>query len=180
MLPDRFRIAMFNRIGTGPYFEPVKIDKSGSEWLIVERLGTSGEHLVISDASTQQSPNGNEAPSDLTENNTLFGILIEAAADGQEATFLFTRNLVGNQAVNGNFFPADGYARIETSPNGILLSVAGRHAHEAVPGPGGPVFRHIPEPTPANAGEALNWHFDAAMRPWSGQSLDEPAHMELI
>jgi len=180
MLPDKFRIAMFNRIGTGPYFEPIKIYKSDVEWLIVERLGTSGEHLLISDASTQQEGNRRHAPSDLAENNTLFGILIEQAPDGSEATFIFTRNLFGSQKVKGNFFPADGYARIETSPHGIRLSVAGRHSHETVSGPSGPVTKHLPEPIPANAGSALNWHFDAVMRPWSGQVLDEPAHLELI
>ncbi|TYC51316.1 hypothetical protein FMN50_22515 [Rhodobacterales bacterium] len=180
MLPDKFRVAMFNRLGLGPYFQPARIETDLEEWLIVERFGRNGEYLVVSTAGTEQDPASFQAPPDLVEHKSMLGILIDIALDGEGATFLFTRNLVGNQVVKGSFFPADGYVTLERHQSGIRLTAAGRHAHDISSGPRGPVFKHIPEPTPAAEGEARNWHFDAVMRPWVMQSLEEPAHLELI
>lgn len=184
MLPDKFRIAMFNRLGIGPYFLPARTDKSAEEWLIIERSGTNGDYLVISNAEATEASTGYEAPADLVETRSIFGILIDIAPSGEEATFLFTRNLVGEQSVSGHFFPADGYATLERYRGQIQLRAAGRYAHETDgktrSGIRGPAFRHIPEPTPAAHGTARNWHCNAIMRPWINQCLDEPAHLELL
>jgi hypothetical protein len=165
MMKDKFRIAMLNRLSLAPYYDPTQTDSSGWEWLIVERSGTL---LTISDGSAEACGRESAAPDTLVANNTLAAVLIESGPDTD--SFLFMRHLPPPSRTEGNFFPADGYARLFTNAQGQLqMQAHGRHALQSEIRHGKSVFIDVALP-PAHFPGALSWHFDAEQKPWSQQS----------
>ena len=161
-----FRIAMLNRISLAPYYTPSVPDASGHEWLIVERAGPL---LSISDGTIAATGAEKEAPGDLSANNTLVSVLIEPG-DAID-TFLFVRHLPAPATTAGNFFPADGYARLGTSPAGAFtLNAHGRHSQLQELRGAHLVLIDLAIP-PAGFAGARTWHLDAVQKPWSQQSL---------
>ncbi len=140
MLATNFRVAMHNTIRIAPsYDRPDLTNPPGNEWLIVERSGADGEVLTISDAGpilgTATAPDG------LSENNSMFGVLLHENEIGNDAVFVLARHLPVGGTVPGSFFPADGYARVSETCAGLHLRAAGRHAHDAA-------GDDIPDPAP--------------------------------
>jgi hypothetical protein len=173
MLPANFKLAMFNEIQTGPYEEPGTVGAKGIEWLIVERAGPV---IQISDGNKQPSPASEVAPPDLGPNNTLVGLRIDTDVERGDETFLLVRRLPTGVETSGNFFPADGFARISVEGNQIRLKVHGRHYHHQEVRNGQPILVDIAIPPaaalqPGGSGGGINWHFDAERRPWVGEAL---------
>lgn len=165
MIADKFRIAMLNRLSLAPYYAPTQSDSSGWEWLIVER---DGPLLTISDGSAEATGQETHAPEGLFANNTLVAVLIDP--NEHFDSFLFMRHLPPPTRTEGNFFPADGYARLYTNAQGqIQMKAHGRHALQSEIRHGKSVFIDVSLP-PADFPGALSWHFDAEQRPWSQPS----------
>lgn len=113
MLATNFRVAMHNTIRIAPsYDRPDLTNPPGNEWLIVERSGADGEVLTISDAGTAPGTPPATAPDGLSENNSMFGVLLHENEIGDDAVFVLARHLPPGGTVPGSFFPADGYARV--------------------------------------------------------------------
>lgn len=165
MIKNKFRIAMLNRLSLAPYYDPTHADSTGWEWLIVERDDTL---LTISDGSAEATGQESKAPDALFANNTLAAVLIDPNADYD--SFLFMRHIPPPARTEGNFFPADGYARLFTNAQGQLqMQAHGRHALQSEIRHGKSVFIDVSLP-PADFPGALSWHFDAEQKPWSQQS----------
>ncbi|MBR9891373.1 hypothetical protein GYB14_06730 [bacterium] len=162
-----FRIAMFNELTTGPYARPDQVDRTGTEWLIVERSGPGGTILQVSDGAGSAEPPDGSAPADLTARNTLVGILAEDdLSDPVNVRFLFVRVLPPATKTDGVFFPADGYAELALTEDGVIsLHAVGRHFHTTGAVGGATVLADVPYPAQGAQG-GLNWHFDATRRPW--------------
>ncbi len=155
MLLRNFKVAMHNEIGIAPdYFRPHVITIISHEWLIVERYGTEGEMLTISDAGSSPSTAPSQAPAGLSPNNTMFGVLLHEDSANNEAVFLMVRHLPTGESVPGSFFPVDGCVRIVDC--GMVMRTGGRHAHNA----GG---EDNPDPSP---GQGFAWHFNAKRVRW--------------
>ena len=167
MLPANFKLAMFNEIDTGPYDEPGTMVGKGIEWLIVERTGSV---IQISDGDKDAEPGSEIAPPDLGPNNTLVGLRIETDVERGDETFLLVRRLPRGVKTNGQFFPADGYARVSAAGNQIRMKVHGRHFHFTEHRNGSPIPIDVAIP-PVNGDGGRNWHFDAERRPWVSESL---------
>lgn len=173
MLPLRFRVALFNHIGTGPFEFPGTVSDEGIEWLIVERIG---DHLLVSDASPNAVNTDRfsdaQAPDNLRANNTQVGIRIETQRDTGALVFLLLRHLPDGLMTQGTFFPADGYARLGVDPDGYpRLEAHGRHYHRVRQNRGISMRYDAGVPLVPDAPGALNWHFNATHRPWIGEQL---------
>ncbi len=162
MLPLNFRIAMFNRLGVGPYEHPGTIDRSSEEWLIVERRDL---FLKISRGSLPASPACLEAPEDITVDNTLFGQFVESNSDTNEDVFLLTRGAARRSGRSKNFFPASGYARLSKMAGKIKLAAHGRQflRTEPIPARGA---TSLMSPQLEQETKSFNWHFDAIQYYW--------------
>lgn len=94
MLATNFRVAMHNTIRIAPsYDRPDLTNPPGNEWLIVERSGADGEVLTISDAGTAPGTPPATAPDGLSENNSMFGVLLHENEIGDDAVFVLARHL---------------------------------------------------------------------------------------
>lgn len=164
MIDKSFKVAMHNRITTAGYFTPHLTGSPGAEWLIVERSGVDGEILTISDAGGAPTVPPAEAPATLTENNSMFAVLLYE--ENREAVFLLIRHLPAGATVSGNFFPVDGCVRLTEECNGLFMRASGRHAHDAV-------RNDIPNPpNPPDPGTSVfSWHFDAKRINWVNQNF---------
>ena len=160
MLANNFRVAMHNTIAIASYDRPDLTNPPGHEWLIVERSGTDGEVLTISDAGGAPAAPPATAPAGLTENNSMYGVLLYENEHGNDAVFLLVRHLPAGGSVPGDFFPADGCARVSETCGGLHLRTAGRHAHD---GDG----NDIPDPAP---NQGFSWHFDAWRVNWPNET----------
>lgn len=160
MVARNLRVAMHNILALAPYERPDNRGGPLIEWLVVERSGADGERLTISDAGSAPSTAPADAPSGLTPNNTMYGLLLHENEIGDDAVFLLARHLPAGVTVEGSFFPADGYARLSSYCFGLQLRAAGRHAHDGA-------GQDIPDPAP---GEGLSWHFDAKRVRWVNES----------
>ena len=160
MLDQSFKVAMHNAIAMAGYFTPHNILNSGHEWLIVERSGSEGDILTISDAGGATSVPPTDAPASLSENNSMYGILLYE--EEREAVFLLVRHLPAGGIVPGSFFPADGCAILTEECNGFFMRASGRHAHDAT---GNDI------PNPPVGGPGFAWHFDAKRVNWVNQNF---------
>ena len=161
MLATNFRVAMHNNISFASYTRPDQTNNPGNEWLIVERSGADGEVLTISDAGGAGPSPPASAPDGLTENNSMYGLLLHENEIGNDAVFLLVRHIPPGGTVPGTFFPVDGYARVSEPCSGLQLRAAGHHAHDAA-------GNDIPNPGP---GVGFSWHFDARRVPWTPESF---------
>lgn len=150
---------MSNSLRLAKYRSPFSIEQSTNEWLIVERFGSNGEFITISDAGAiVGSPDA--APDGITPSNSMHGVLLRETDD--EAVFLLARHLTDEASVEGRFFPADGYARLSRINGQLTLEASGRHAHQE----SGGQLQDVPDP---QVGDGMAWHFDAKQVQWSGQ-----------
>lgn len=167
MIDTAFKIAMLNRLRLAPYEQPHIRSDASDEWLIVERTGADGTVLFISDAGFTTPPQGDNPPADLAPRNTIVGLLARPELSGEEphgSRYLLVRHNSTGLAVPGTFFPADGYAELNSESGQLRLLAFGRHAHSSGWDGSTTVHHDIPYPAPAMPG-AITWHFEATERP---------------
>lgn len=173
MLPRTFRVAMFNRLRLAPFHHPAAIERTGAEWLVVERRG---DFLLVSDtdrpvAEDEAAP-ACAAPGGLTPKHTLVGQLIVAQDAPETLIFLLVHFAPPGIDLPGTLFPAHGFARLEHDSGGLRLAVHGRHYHWCQQsGPGG--LSLIDAGIPPTDGGGGTWHFSAEERDWAGASRPE-------
>ncbi|MEM8979913.1 MAG: hypothetical protein AAGD04_10535 [Pseudomonadota bacterium] len=165
MLPANFTIAMRNSLSIGPFDRPSELTGFALEWLIVERFGP---FIAISDASSllpeEAKDIAHPAPDRIARNNTLVATLIELDPMTGNEYYLFSQFPIQTSLTLGNFFPGEGYVRLCAQDGKVTLQAHGRHAHSKAPD-----GSNVNAGQPGDNIQAINWHFDAVQRPWSGE-----------
>jgi hypothetical protein len=171
-----YKIAMLNNLHMGSYWRPWNMEDLGLEWLIIERFGKFGEHLLCSDAGqdagqsrTAMFDNNNElkldipkaAPDNIKPKNTCYAILIEENSIEKRATFALGRKLPDGVKVEGQFFAATGLLQIIEKNNKLYLYSTGRNVL-----PSGNFDAQIIE---SGFIEGLAWSHEAVKSPWCGE-----------
>ena len=131
MLLNKFKKVLCNHISVARtnYLYPYKTDGDGYEWLILERFGDNGEFLTISDTNVKSScKNISQTPNDLKADKTMLCVLVEETE--KECRFLMVRRNDYQLNVDGNYFPADGYALVSLKQGKLVLHAGGRHIHD--------------------------------------------------
>lgn len=178
MLPMKFKISMFNHIGSCPFDENVNdIAMAGREWLIVERHHktlfisqgniSSERHDVSKDSS---------APSALYANSTLVAFHIGSKKLGTEAKFLLSGLAPAHTRFEGTFLPSCGVAVLKQKNGKISLSVQGHEYRHSEAHVEGDCFGPLSDPRcDLSIGNqtALShrWSFSAQHRAWAGERL---------
>lgn len=112
------------------YLYPYKTDIEGYEWLIIERFGDDGEFLTVSDTKTKSNCKDNpQTPNNLQANHTMLCVLVEETK--KECRFLMVRRNDYKLKLDGEYFPADGYALLSLEQEKLILHAGGRHIHDS-------------------------------------------------
>jgi hypothetical protein len=163
-----FIAAMAAELTYGAYDSPARLDRRGSEWVIVSAWGHEREYLTLSRTGVWVETD--EAPPGLQPAHTHLGVLLNRATDGQEeiSEYLLMRNQPADTPVAGVFHPTDGFVRVAQKHGEISLTGHGRFAHSPGIMKGRPVVHDVPDPAPG-AQAARAWHITGRRRPWMGE-----------
>jgi hypothetical protein len=167
MTQGGFVVAMAAAVSVAVYDRPTEIIRRMRRWAIVSRFGAENEYLTISIAGAMQHEQV-EAPIGLAPIKTAFGILLSENKSECQSMFLLVRQLPRGIKIAGFFFPAEGYARLNSTFNTLYLHTEGRHAHSRGLLNGYDIRIDVPDPAPG-AKWAMAWHIEAAHRPWAGE-----------
>lgn len=174
MTQGGFVAAMAATVSLADYEKPTEIIRSTRRWTIVSRFGPCNEYLTVSVADPIEYEQA-EPPIGLAPARTVLGILLSESERDSESMFLLVRQLPREIEIAGNFFPTEGYARLEGTLGTLRLRSEGRavHSYESL----ALDDTHIDVGDPAaGVARAMGWHIEAIRRPWAGEFFAAARH----
>lgn len=163
------RTILKSDVFVGGYFDPCNFIRQGyGEFLVVECLVHHGiEYLTIAQAGKCNADDADEqTPSHLEIGNVLVATRLpffetdKARSGAKTQNYLFNRNQISGLTLQGNFFPADGFATHQDQGFGMQLQAFGRHAFET-DDMGNPIHPPRHALGKVEPGQGVFWAFNA-------------------